>query len=86
MKIFNCNIHIKEKTYYEFFFSSYFFKKERKEFKLPTISLLMLETKNVNLIITFASSSIKISKEVTITISFYTFKFMDMVKLNVSFN
>jgi hypothetical protein len=69
-----------------FFFSSYFFKKERKEFKLPTISLLMLETKHVNLRITFASSSIKISKEDAITISFYTFKFMDMVKFNVSFN
>jgi hypothetical protein len=74
------------RTCYEFFFPSHFLKKERKASKLPTISLLLLETKHVNLKTTLTSSSIKISKEVTISISFYTFRVMDMVEFNVSFN
>jgi hypothetical protein len=46
------------------FFSLDFLKKEKKEFKTPTTSFLMLEAKHDNSKATFAFSSINLSKVV----------------------
>jgi hypothetical protein len=71
--------------YYEFF-SSYFFKKEIKDFNTIQTFFLLLKVKQINSRATLDSSFIKVSKEGTFLGSIFNFKLMDMAKLNASLN
>jgi hypothetical protein len=66
----------------------YFFHLERKGFFLETLttSYFMLQAKHVDSKTTIASSFIRLSKEVVVSISSLDFRFMDMAKFNLSFD
>ncbi len=55
------------------FFSSHFFKNERKESNTPQMSVLMLDVNTTNSSVITESYSIKLSKEGTISFSFLSF-------------
>ncbi len=68
------------------FFSSNLFKKERKLFKTPQTSFLMLQAKQINLGATFESSSIMVKKDGAFFGSSLNFKLMEMAKWKPSLN
>jgi hypothetical protein len=79
-KLLNTRSNMKESKL-RVFFSSYFLRKERKEVKTLATSFLRFETRHVNSRTTLASSSIKPSKEIIVSISSLNFKLMGMAKL-----
>jgi hypothetical protein len=63
-----------------------FFKKENKNLKHYKLFFLMLQAKQLNSITTIDFSSIKLSNEIEIEISSFSFNQMETIKFKTSLN
>jgi len=83
LRLLNLGCNIKENILWAFF-SSIFFKKERKDSNTTQTSFLMLDAKKVNSSTIIDSSSIKFYRNDKILSAFLSFKTMDITEFKAS--